>query len=145
LASTDLVVLRKIVRDQRIPRPVRQELKIEAGMNDLVVLPVVLVLIAVATDQAGGATDWAIFLAKLLVLGPAIGFAVGGVGSWLVVQAGIPGSELLLATVGVVVITSIAIHGGTATPVGAWYGRIAARETLAEERETTVAGLFGNH
>ena len=33
----------------------------------------------------------------------------------------------------------------TATPVGAWYGRIAARETLAEERETTVAGLFGNH
>ncbi len=52
-------------------------------MNDLVVLPVVLVLIAVATDQAGGAADWAIFLVKLLVLGPAIGFAVGGLGSWL--------------------------------------------------------------
>jgi NhaP-type Na+/H+ or K+/H+ antiporter len=63
----------------------------------------------------------------------------------LVVQAGIPGSELLLVTVGVVVIASVAIHGGTATPIGAWYGRIAARETLAEERETTVAGLFGSH
>ncbi|MCH8108344.1 MAG: cation:proton antiporter [Chloroflexi bacterium] len=63
----------------------------------------------------------------------------------LVVQAGIPGSELLLATVGVVVIASVAIHGGTATPVGMWYGRLAARETLAEERETTVAGLFGSH
>ena len=288
LASTDPVVLREIVRDQRIPRPVRQELRIEAGMNDLVVLPVVLVLISVATDQGGGTGDWVVFLAKLLILGPAIGFAVGGAGSWLmrrmdeemsirrehqslfgvglvlasysaataaggdgflgafaaglavamlnqglcdcfleygevtsemamlmafvlfgavlsdklgtvdllptlglaglvifvirpailglvlakarmswqahafiswfgprglnslllallVVQAGIPGSELLLATVGVVVIASIAIHGGTALPVGAWYGRIAAREALVEERETTVAGLFGSH
>ena len=83
LASTDPVVLREIVRDEPIPRPVRQELDIEAGMNDLVVLPVLLVLIAVATDQAGGTTDWAIFLVKLLVLGSVIGFAVGGVGSWL--------------------------------------------------------------
>ncbi len=288
LASTDPVVLREIVRDERIPRSVRQVLKIEAGMNDLVVLPVVLVLIAVATDQGGSAGGWIVFLIKLLLLGPVIGFAVGGVGSWvmnwmddkmtirrehqslygvglvlaaysaataaggdgflgafaaglavvmlnqslcdcfmeygevtsemamllafvlfgvvlsgllstvdvwptlglaalvvfvirpsvlgivlakarmswqahafvswfgprglnslllalLVVQAGIPGSELLLATVGVVVMASVAIHGGTATPVGAWYGRIAAEEALAEERESTVAGLFGGH
>jgi NhaP-type Na+/H+ or K+/H+ antiporter len=33
LASTDPVVLRDIVRDERIPRSVRQVLKIEAGMN----------------------------------------------------------------------------------------------------------------
>jgi len=83
LASTNPVVLRDIVRDERIPRSVRQVLKIEAGMNDLVVLPVVVVLIAVATDQSGSAGGWVIFLVKLLVLGPAIGFAVGGVGSWL--------------------------------------------------------------
>ncbi len=35
LASTDPVVLRDLVRDQRIPRSVRQILKIEAGTNDL--------------------------------------------------------------------------------------------------------------
>ena len=288
LASTDPVVLREIVRDERIPRPVRQVLKIEAGMNDLVVLPVVLVLIAVATDQGSSVGGWSVFLTKLLVLGPAIGFAVGGIGSWLmgwmdkkmtirrehqslygvglvlaaytaataaggdgflgafaaglavvllnqslcdcfleygevtsemamllafvlfgavlsgllgtvdvvpalvlaalvifairpavlglvlirarmswqahafvcwfgprglnslllallVVQAGIPGSELLLATVGVVVMASVALHGGTATPIGVWYGRVAAKETLEEERESTVAGLFGGH
>ena len=63
----------------------------------------------------------------------------------LVVQAGIPGSELLLATVGVVVMASVALHGGTATPIGVWYGRVAAKETLEEERESTVAGLFGGH
>lgn len=52
LASTDPVVLGEIVRDERIYRLVQRVLKIEARMNDLVVLPVVLVLIAVATDQS---------------------------------------------------------------------------------------------
>ena len=61
----------------------------------------------------------------------------------LVVQADVADSELLLATVGVVVLASVAIHGGMATPVGVWYGRKADRETLAEERESTAAGLFG--
>jgi NhaP-type Na+/H+ or K+/H+ antiporter len=39
LASTDPVVLRDVVRDERIPRSVRQALNIEAGTNDIVVLP----------------------------------------------------------------------------------------------------------
>ena len=87
LASTDPVVLRDIVRDQRLPRGIRQILKIEAGMNDLVVLPVILILIAVASSETGGAGGWIDFLARLLLLGPAIGFAIGGVGSWLMEQA----------------------------------------------------------
>lgn len=62
----------------------------------------------------------------------------------LVVQAGVTGSELLLATVGVVVLASLLVHGGTATPMSAWYGRRAARETLAEERESTAPGLFSH-
>ena len=285
LASTDPVVLREIVRDRRIPRSVRQVLKIEAGTNDIVVLPVILVLISVSVTQAGGAAQWAVFLAKLLLLGPAIGFAVGGLGSWmitkvdarfsirrehqalygvglvlaayasataaggdgflaafaaglavvvlnqslcdcflefgevisemamllafvlfgivlsgmlgtvalgpalllaalvicfirpsvlglvlsrakmsweahafiswfgprglnslllalLVVRAEVPGSELLLATIGVVVLASVLVHGATATPFSAWYGRRVSEATLAEERESTAAGLF---
>ena len=86
LASTDPVVLREIVRDERIPRSVRQVLKIEAGTNDIVVLPVVLILIAVAQDEMSGPGGWVTFLIKLLVLGPLIGFAVGGVGSWLMAR-----------------------------------------------------------
>ena len=84
LASTDPVVLREIVRDRRIPRSIRQTLKIEAGMNDIIVLPVVLVLIALATNAASDAAGWLVLLVKLLLLGPAIGFIIGGVGSWLV-------------------------------------------------------------
>ena len=287
LASTDPVVLREIVRDVRIPRSVRQILKIEAGTNDIVVLPVILVLIAVAQERMSGAMGWTSLIAQLLLLGPAIGLGVGGIGSWLMTQmnartpirqeyqalygiglvlsayaaataaggdgflgafaagmavvlldqrlcdcfldygevtsemamllafllfgvvlsgiigdvsvgralilaalvvfairpsvlgvvlararmsweahafvswfgprglnslllallvvlAGVPGSEMLLAAVGVVVLVSVTIHGASATPFSAWYGRMAARETLAEERESTAAGLFGH-
>ena len=286
LASTDPVVLREILRDERIPRSVRQVLKIEAGMNDIVVLPVVLVLIAVARGELGDSASWAGFMGRLLVIGPLLGFVVGGLGAWLmdkvdsraeirreyqalyglglvlsayaaataaggdgflaafaaglavvllnqtlcdcfleygevtsemailvafvlfgavlsgllgtvdigptlmvaalvvfvirpgvlgallartrmsweahafvswfgprglnslllgllVVQSGIPGSELLLAVVGVVVMVSVAVHGASVTPVRLWYARKAAQETLAEERESTAAGLFG--
>ena len=86
LASTDPVVLRELIRDGRIPRSVRQTLRIEAGMNDLVVLPTILILAAVATASSSGAAEWVTFLAKLLLLGPAIGFVVGGLGSWLMVR-----------------------------------------------------------
>ena len=254
-------------------------------MNDMVVLPVILVLTAVALGEVDHAAGWAEFMARLLLLGPAIGFAVGGAGSWLmarvdartpirrehqalygvglvlasyaaatsaggdgflgafsaglavvllnqslcdcfleygeitsemamllafvlfgavlsgiistvdigptlalaalvvfvirpsvlgllltrarmsweahafvswfgprglnslllallIVQAGVPGSELLLAIVGVVVLVSVSVHGASASPISAWYERRAARETLVEERESTAAGLF---
>ncbi len=84
LASTDPVVLRDVVRDRRIPRPIRDVLSIEAGTNDVVILPIVLVLIAVAQGQDRGAGDWAGFLVRLFLVGPAVGFAIGGLGSWLI-------------------------------------------------------------
>ncbi|KPV50681.1 hypothetical protein SE17_25480, partial [Kouleothrix aurantiaca] len=87
LASTDPVVLRDIVRDERIPRSVRRALGIEAGMNDIVVLPIVLILIALLQEPLGGALAWIIFLAKLLLLSPAVGMLVGGGGAWLMGKA----------------------------------------------------------
>lgn len=81
LASTDPVVLRDVLRNPKIPRSVRQTLSIEAGTNDLVVLPIVLVLIAVGAPHAGG-TNWPLFFAQLFVLSPLVGFAVGGFGAW---------------------------------------------------------------
>ena len=287
LASTDPVVLREIIRDERIPHSVRQILKIEAGTNDVVVLPVIMVLIAVARSETTEVGEWVTLLAKLLILGPLIGLAVGGIGSWamakvdarigirreyqalygigmvlaaystatafggdgflaafaaglavvlfnqtlcdcfleygeitsemamllafvlfgatlsgmlntvpfgpalilaglvifvirpsvlglvlmranmswegvafiswfgprglnslllalLVVQAGIGGSELLLATVGIVVFASVAVHGASARPITSWYSRRLAKDTLAEEREGTAEGLFSH-
>ena len=83
LASTDPVVLRDILRDDRIPRTVRNALSIEGGTNDLIVLPPILILIAVATHEATGALSWLGFLGELLIIGPAAGVAVGVGGAWL--------------------------------------------------------------
>jgi NhaP-type Na+/H+ or K+/H+ antiporter len=60
----------------------------------------------------------------------------------LVVQAGAPQAERLLALVGVVVIVSVVAHGASAAPLAAWYRRQVQARTLAEEREGAAAGLF---
>lgn len=87
LASTDPVVLRDIVRDERVPRSVRRALSVEAGMNDLVVLPIVLVLIAFLTAHGSSAFDWLSFLARILVLSPLVGLGVGWLGARLMAWA----------------------------------------------------------
>lgn len=83
LASTDPIVLRDVVRDERIPRSIRRALTIEAGTNDLVVLPVLLVLVAVANAEAGGVLDWLTYVGRIFVVGPLVGFAVGAAGAWI--------------------------------------------------------------
>jgi sodium/hydrogen antiporter len=87
LSSTDPVVLRDVLRNEHIPRSVRRALGVEAGMNDLVVLPIVLILIAVLKADVGGRLDWFRFLAQLLVLSPLVGLAVGGIGAWVMGKA----------------------------------------------------------
>ena len=62
----------------------------------------------------------------------------------LAVLAGVPGGELLLATVGIVVTASVLVHGASAVPLSVWYGRRTLRIAYAEERESTAAGLFGH-
>src|SRR6185312_14897391 len=87
LASTDPIVLRDIVRDERIPRSVRRTLTIEAGTNDIIVLPIVLIAIQIMLDGGGGAGHWFGFLARMLLLSPLVGIAVGGIGAWLMGKA----------------------------------------------------------
>lgn len=86
LASTDTVVMRDLTRDVRIPAPVRRTLGIEAGANDVVVLPVVLVVLAAHGSQLSSPGAGLTFLAKLLVVGPLCGVAIGGAGAWLMTR-----------------------------------------------------------
>lgn len=87
LASTDPIVLRDITRDERVPLAVRRTLTIEAGTNDIIVLPIVLIAIQLSLAPAGGIGQWIAFLAKLLILSPLAGLAVGGAGAWLMGKA----------------------------------------------------------
>lgn len=81
LSSTDPVVLRDVLRDERIPRPVRRALGIEAGMNDVVVLPIVLILIALLNGNITGIADAGGFLLRVLILSPLVGLGVGYLGA----------------------------------------------------------------
>src|SRR5579885_199852 len=83
LATTDPVVMRDVLRNEQIPRSVRQALNVEAGTNDIVVLPLVLILSAVLQATSRSALDWVVFLAELLRLSPLVGLLIGGVGAWL--------------------------------------------------------------
>ncbi len=87
LASTDPVVLRDVVREERIPSSVRQALNIEAGTNDIVVLPTLLILIALSNSEASGVMGWTILVGQVLILGPVVGFAIGAGAAWLMSRA----------------------------------------------------------
>ncbi|MEA2642311.1 MAG: sodium/hydrogen antiporter [Chloroflexota bacterium] len=83
LSSMDPVVLRDVLRDERIPQSIRQALGVEAGTNDIVVLPAVLVLATVDGARAASVGDWLGLLARLLIMGPVVGIVVGLVSVWL--------------------------------------------------------------
>src|SRR5688572_26717936 len=78
LASTDPVLLRGVLRRRDIPTTTRQALQLESGLNDVVLLPVVLVAMTFLAQQ--GPTDalaWAKLGLNLFILGPGAGVAVG--------------------------------------------------------------------
>jgi NhaP-type Na+/H+ or K+/H+ antiporter len=65
-----------VVRDARLPLAVRHTLSVEAGTNDLIVLPLTLVLATVVAGNGRGWAEWAEFAFGLLVLGPLVGVLV---------------------------------------------------------------------
>ena len=81
LASTDQVLLRSLLRSKAVPLRARIALRVEAGMNDVVLLPIVVM--AMLLLRGGGeivARDIARSAVGLFLLGPALGAAVGWIG-----------------------------------------------------------------
>jgi len=89
LASTDPVLLRGLLRRDDIPPTARQALRLESGLTDVVLLPIVLVAIAFLGQTASAShLYWASLALDLFVLGPAAGVlvAVAGVASMAVIR-----------------------------------------------------------
>ncbi|MDQ6771129.1 MAG: cation:proton antiporter [Gemmatimonadota bacterium] len=87
LASTDPVLLRTVLRSKALPEAPRIALRLETGMNDVVLLPIVLLSMLLlptgqtdATVSATGGTHVGRSLLGLFVLGPGLGAVVGWVG-----------------------------------------------------------------
>ncbi|MBI4420963.1 MAG: cation:proton antiporter [Gemmatimonadetes bacterium] len=78
LASTDPVMMRGLLRRGDIPPAARQALGLESGLNDIVLLPIVLVaMVFLDGDPTGTAPTWTRLGLDLLVLGPGAGIGVG--------------------------------------------------------------------
>jgi NhaP-type Na+/H+ or K+/H+ antiporter len=77
LASTDPVLLRSVLRNPSVPDPVRMALRMESGLNDAVLLPIVLIALTFATGATESVLAMARSLASLLIVGPAAGAAIG--------------------------------------------------------------------
>ncbi|MEO5509846.1 MAG: cation:proton antiporter, partial [Longimicrobiales bacterium] len=83
LASTDPVLLRSLLRSRAIPDVPRAALRIETGMNDVVLLPiVVLAILAVKSTSGVPVTGSEIgrSVVGLFLLGQALGALVGWLG-----------------------------------------------------------------
>jgi NhaP-type Na+/H+ or K+/H+ antiporter len=77
LASTDPVMLRGFLRRRELPTAVRQALRLESGMNDAVLLPIIFIAMAFLNQQAFTGRDWARMAINMFLLGPGAGIAVG--------------------------------------------------------------------
>lgn len=80
LASTDPVLLRGLLRRRDISSVTREALRLESGLNDAVLLPIVVVAITLAghhVHSTGGFTRMGL---GLFLLGPGAGIAIGLIG-----------------------------------------------------------------
>jgi sodium/hydrogen antiporter len=81
LASTDPVLLRGFVKMRNVSATARQALRLESGLNDVTLLPVVLIAMAFvaggSAEGAEGGIDWGKLFIELFLLGPGAGAAIG--------------------------------------------------------------------
>lgn len=75
LASTDPVMLRGLLHRRDLPRQARLGLRLESGLNDIVLLPILLV--AMSFMPGGRGASMGEMLLELFVLGPVAGLVVG--------------------------------------------------------------------
>jgi len=86
LAPTDAGLGQVIVSSQRVPQRIRQSLNVEAGLNDGLSVPFLLLFIALAIAQGSTESAGAVlarFLGEQLGYGALIGLGIGVAGGWL--------------------------------------------------------------
>ena len=80
LASTDPVLLRGLLRRPDLPAEARHALRLESGLNDVVLLPIVVIAIALTGHFEVNAASFAKLGLGLFILGPGAGVAIGLLG-----------------------------------------------------------------
>ncbi|HTX96904.1 MAG TPA: cation:proton antiporter [Mycobacterium sp.] len=85
LAPTDAGLGHVIVTSERVPLTIRQSLSVEAGLNDGLAVPLLMlfIVLAVAEESRPAGAVLARFLGEQLGYGTLIGIGIGALGGWL--------------------------------------------------------------
>ena len=84
LAPTDAALGQAVVSSKKIPERIRQSLNVESGLNDGIVLPLVMLFAVLSSSSAESADqNWLVYWIMQVTLGPLVGIAVGLGGGYL--------------------------------------------------------------
>lgn len=88
LAPTDASLGHAVMSSKRVPVRIRQALNIEAGLNDGLAIPFLMLFIALArVDQPLSDRSWIVYLLQEVGFGILLGLLFGWIGGWLMGQA----------------------------------------------------------
>jgi len=88
LAPTDAALGKVVVSDKRIPSTVRNTINVESGLNDGIVFPVLLTVLAMISSGADTAqSGWMGYIAQQIFFGAIAGAFVGWGGAIVMVKA----------------------------------------------------------
>lgn len=84
LAPTDAALGKVVVSDTRIPETIRNTINVESGLNDGIVFPVLLTVIAlIVSSSTDGTNNWISYVIQQIFIGAAAGAFVGWAGAKL--------------------------------------------------------------
>jgi NhaP-type Na+/H+ or K+/H+ antiporter len=79
-------MLRNLIRRSSLPSNVREALRLEGGVNDVVLLPIIVLSILALDGQAGQSPEWGRHVVGLFLLGPGLGALTGFIAITLLEQ-----------------------------------------------------------
>jgi len=158
LAPTDAALGAAVVEDERVPRPIRQALSVEAGLNDGLAVPFLLLFVAGATVSEGfePGSYWASTALEKVGIGLLAGVAVGAVVAELARRGRRAGwasgvSEQLAMAAAAVALFAFTEELGGSGFIAAYVGGLVAGSRLGTDsapavgfvdEEGTVVGAF---
>jgi NhaP-type Na+/H+ or K+/H+ antiporter len=84
LAPTDAALGKAVVLDHRVPEKIRSSINVESGLNDGIVFPILIGVVAIITAEEGsGDTHWLLFIGQQILFGAVIGSVVGYVNAYI--------------------------------------------------------------
>ncbi len=88
LAPTDAALGKAVVSDKRIPETVRNTINVESGLNDGIVFPVLLTVLAMISSGSEQAqSGWVGYITQQILFGAAAGAFVGRIGARIMHKA----------------------------------------------------------